>query len=133
MSWWSSLFRKARLERDLDRELRFHLEQQIRDNLAAGMSPDQARRSAALEFGGLDQVKESCRDERSAALVDQLLQDLRYGARQLRKAPAFTATAVLTIAIGIGACTALFSVVNGVLLRPLRFTEPERIVTLMET
>jgi putative ABC transport system permease protein len=133
MNWWASLFRKDRVERELDRELRFHLEQQIRDHTAAGMTPDEARRAAAMEFGGLEQMKEQCRDARPSALVDQLLQDLRYGARQLRQAPGFAVTAICTIAIGIGACTALFSVVNGVLFRPLRFSEPGNIVTLLET
>lgn len=133
MNWWSSFFRKKRYERELDRELRFHFDEQVRANLAAGLSPDEARRSAALEFGGLPQVKEECRDVRPSVWADQLMQDLRYAVRQLFQARGFAVTAILTIALGIGSCTALFSLVNSVLLRPLHFPESERIVTIVET
>jgi predicted permease len=130
---WLTLFRRRRLERELEAELRFHFERQVEDNLAAGMTLEAARRRAALEFGGLEQVKEACRDERPSIMLEQFFQDLRYAFRQLRKAPGFALTAILTVAIGIGACSALFSIVNGVLLRPLGFPNPEEIVTLTET
>src|SRR5438270_7812219 len=129
MVGWPSRFRRGKQEHDLERELRFHVDQSIRDKVASGLSPEEARRATVLEFGALEQVKEACRDERKSALIEQLIQDLHYGLRQLRRAPGFAATAVLTMALGIGVCAALFSIVNGVLLRPLQFTEPERIVS----
>ena len=127
MRWWQRLLQKNRMEAELEAELRFHLERRVADKVREGMTEAEALRSARLEFGGLDQVKEECRDARGTRWVEATLQDLRFGLRTLRRTPAFTAVAVLTLAIGIGANTAVFTVVNGVLLRPLPFPEPERL------
>jgi putative ABC transport system permease protein len=128
-----ALFLRGRVERELDGELRFHLERQIEANVEMGMSRDEARTAALRSFGGVEQTKEACRDERGVRFIEDLGNDLLYGIRMLKNSPGFTAVAVLTLALGIGANTAVFSVVDGVLLRRLPFPDSERIVTLWNT
>ena len=117
----------------LDEEIRFHIDQQTEKNLRAGMTPDAARRQALIKFGGLEGVRESTRDEIRPALLEDSVRDIRIGIRGLRRAPGFTAAALVTLALGIGATSAIFSVVRTVMLEPLPYHEPERIVTVWET
>jgi predicted permease len=132
MTWWSRVVRRDRVEAQLDAELRDHLERQVADYIAQGMSEADARRRARLEFGGLDQIKELCRDARGTRLVEEVWQDVGYAARLFRKNPGFTAVAVLTLALGIGANMSVFSLIDALLLRPLPVRTPHTLVALWQ-
>jgi putative ABC transport system permease protein len=127
---WRALFRSARIDADLADEMRFHIDRETDANIARGMSPEAARRAARLTFGSIDAAQETSRDERPGAGVRQMLKDVRFGVRLLRKSPVFGITGIAIVALGIGAATAIFSVVYGVMLRPLPFREPERLVSI---
>jgi predicted permease len=130
MGWLRRVLHKSRREKQLDSELRFHIEQQVADYIKAGAAPEEARRRAWREFGGIDQVKEQCHEAQRGYLIETIVQDAHYGLRTLRKAPGFTAVVVLTLALGIGANTAIFSLVDGVLLRALPFPHADRLVSV---
>jgi putative ABC transport system permease protein len=127
-----SLFRREHAERDLSEELGYHLEQKTQEYLASGLTLDEARRKVQREFGGIELSKENCRDARRVSYIQDLLQDLGFGLRMLRNSPAFALVAILTLALGIGANTAIFSVVHGVLLKPLPFPKQDQLMTLWE-
>lgn len=128
-----SLFNSRAMNAEFDEELRFHIDRETAENIKRGMSPDEARRAAMAEFGGVGRFKEELRDEHGVRWLDDLSADVRHGVRLLRKNVVFSATVVATLALGIGATSTIFAIVNGVLLRPLPYARADRIVSLSES
>jgi predicted permease len=132
MSWWQRLWRRNQMEAQLDKEMQFHLDQHASELIARGQNPEEARRAARLALGGPEQVKEMCRDSRGTRWLEDLFQDVRFALRMLRKNPGFAAVALLTLAIGSGATTVMFTVVNGVMLKPFPYPEPDKLLRVQE-
>jgi predicted permease len=132
MNWRHRLWRRKKMEEQLEKELRFHLDQHMADLTAQGLDPEEARRQARLALGGPEQVKEMCRDARGARWAQDLWQDLRYGARMLSTNPGFTLIAIFTLALGIGANTTIFSLADACMLRPFNFPNQDRLVMIWE-
>lgn len=128
----AGLFNKAKRDREFAEELECHLEMHIADNLRAGMTHEEARRQALIKLGGIEQTKERYRQQRGLPMIETLIQDIRYGLRMSLKNPGFTLVAIIALALGIGANSAIFSVINAVLLRPLPFEEPDKLMLLWE-
>jgi putative ABC transport system permease protein len=128
-----ALLRKNEMDRELEEELRSHLDRVIEQNITRGMNPKDARAAALRDFGGFEQAKERCRDGRGTRVIEELGQDLRYGARVLLKQPGFALIAVITLALGVGANTAIFSVINALILNPPSIAEPERVAAIWRT
>ena len=130
MVWWKSLFQKRPLEAQLDSELRFHIEELTKANIAAGLTPDEARRRAILEFGGKEQIKEELRAVHRVAVIETALANLGFAIRFARKSPLFSLTVILTLALGIGANSAVFSALDAIVLRPLAFPASDELMRL---
>src|SRR5580698_7261351 len=128
----ANLFRRARVRSEIDRELASHIDLRIEDNLAAGMSPREARRDAQLRFGSTAAMREKTSEADIVVYFESLCFDIRYACRQLRKNPGFTATAILVLALGIGASVAIFAFVDAALIRPMPFRDPARLVSVYE-
>jgi predicted permease len=128
MSWLKRLFARKRMEIELDKELRFHFESQVADKVRSGISESEARRLTRLEFGGIEQIKENCRESGGTLWLESLVQDVGYGLRQLRKSPGFTFIALLSLTLGIGANTAIFTLLDAILLRPLPVQSPKELL-----
>ncbi len=132
MNWWRRLIQGREMEQRLEKELEFHLEQHASELIARGRNPETARREARMALGGPEQVKEQCRDARGTMWLEDLWRDFHYALRTLRQKPGFSIVALLTLALGVGATTVMFTVIDGVLLKPLPFPEPDRLVTIQE-
>lgn len=132
MRWWHRLWRRKKMEEQLEKELRFHLDLHTNDLIAQGHSPEEARRQARLALGGPEQVKEQCRDACGTKWLEDLAQDMRYSARMLKKAPSFALVAVITLAVGIAANTTIFSMTDALILRPFNFPNQQRLLMVWE-
>src|SRR5579864_8310970 len=130
-SWTAAMVCRTRKEREMDEEMRFHMEARAADLVGRGVSQQEALRQARVEFGGMETAKEECRDAVGVSYVETLFQDVRHGIRAMLRTPAFTVIAVVVLALGIGANTAIFSVVDAVLLRPLAYRDSGRLVTIL--
>ena len=130
MNWLQRLLRTRRMERELDAELRFHFETQVAEKMLAGLTETQARRETRLQFGGMDQIKEECRESRGTLWLLSVLQDLRFGARILVKSPAFSLTAIVVLALGIGVSTLAFSLFNTITLQSIPVRDPTTLVRI---
>jgi hypothetical protein len=130
MNWFQRLINKRQLETELDKEMRDHLERQVSDYRRAGLTEEEARRKARLIFGGIEQVREECREARGTRWAESTVQDLRLALRTLRKSPGFTFTAIATLALGIGANTAIFALLDAVRLRSLPVPDPQKLALI---
>jgi predicted permease len=130
MLWWKSLFRKRALDEQLDSELRFHIETLVNENIAAGMAPQEARRQAMLEFGGHQQIKEDLHDVHRVSVIESTLANVKFALRLIRKSPSFSIAVILTLALGIGANSAVFSAIDAILLRPLPFPNGDQLMRI---
>src|SRR5689334_4107630 len=125
-----SVFQRTRVDQELDEELQYHLEMQIEEGVKSGLTLEEAQFAARRALGAITQNKEQCRDMRRVNLIDDLWRDLRYAVRAMSRRPGFAALAVLIMALGIGANTAVFSVINVVLLKPLAYRNPDKVIIL---
>lgn len=132
MSWFWRLFNRGTMDAQLEKEMRFHVEQHTQDLIARGYAPDEAHRLALIALGGAEQVKEECREARGTRWLEDLIQDLAFALRSLWQKPGFAAIALLTLALGTGATTAIFTLINGVLLKPLPYANADRMLVLQE-